>query len=94
MPQQTTVNVSAGDWVEITAGDVTQLTFQNIGTNHVLIMGTVGAVAPTSPSGALRYNPGQGERLGALTDLFPGVSGANRVFAYAESPGSITVSHA
>ena len=94
MPQHTTVHVPAGSWKELTSADITDITFQNTGSNYVLIQATVGSVEPTSKGGALRYNPGQGERKAAIADLFPGVAGANRVWAYAESISSVTASHA
>lgn len=94
MPQNTTINTTANAWVQLTDANIATITFQNVGSNHILIKATVGAVAPTSTDGAIRYNPGQGERNGALTDLFPGVAGANRVYAYATEVVPVVVSHA
>lgn len=94
MPQNTTINTTANAWVQLTDANIATITFQNVGSNHILIKATVGAVAPTNTSGAIRYNPGQGERNGALTDLFPGVAGANRVYAYATEVVPVVVSHA
>lgn len=94
MPQNTTKSVAAATWTQLTDANITTITFQNISGNFVLIKGTVGAVAPTDLSGAIRYNPGQGERNVALSDLFPGVAGANRVYAYAVDGASVVVSHA
>jgi hypothetical protein len=48
----------------------------------------------TSKDGAVRYNPGQGERNVAMTDLFPGISGADRLFAWADDNAVVMVSHA
>ena len=53
----------------------------------------MGASAPTDDDGAVRYNPGQGERNVSLSDLFPGVA-ATRVYAYAPSGAEVMVSHA
>lgn len=89
-----TVGVQAGSWTELTTGDVTEITFQNIGKSHVMLKGTVGAVPPTSQAGAFRYNPGQGERNVSLAEMFSGVVGANRVYAWAEAPGHVVVHHA
>ena len=94
MAQQITKQIAAATWTELTNANVTTITFQNISGYFVLIKGTVGANAPTDLSGTIRYNPGQGERNVALTDLFPGVSGANRVYAYSVDGGSLLVSHA
>lgn len=94
MAQNTTITLEAGVWTQLTDADVTSITFQNTGGYHILVAGTVGATAPTNTNGALRYNPGQGERNVALSDLFPGIS-ATRVYALC-SAGSVgvTVSHA
>jgi hypothetical protein len=94
MAQNTTINTTANAWVQLTDANIATITFQNVGSNHILIKATVGAVAPTSTAGSIRYNPGQGERNGALTDLFPGVAGANRVYAYATEVVPVVVSHA
>lgn len=94
MAQNTTVNIAAATWTQLTDANVTSITFQNISGRPMMVKGTVGATPPTTLAGAVRYNPGQGERNVALTDLFPGVSGANRVYAYSEEGAAAVVSHA
>ena len=94
MAQNTTINATAGAWTQLTSADVTSLTFQNIGGQYALIAGTLGATAPTNLNGALRYNPGQGERAVLISDLFPGVSGVNRAWVYADNGTRIFISHA
>lgn len=94
MAQNTTVNLAAATWTQLTNSNVTSITFQNISTNSILVVATVGATPPSNLVGAIRYNPGQGERNSLLTDLFPGVTGANRVYAYSEAGASAVVSHA
>lgn len=94
MAQNTTINVAANAWTQLTDGNVTTITFQNIADNHIRVKATVGASAPTNLTGAIRYNPGQGERNVALSDLFPGVSGANRLYAWSETGASVVVSNA
>lgn len=94
MAQNTTINTTANAWVQLTDANVPAITFQNVGSNHILIKATVGAVTPTSTAGSIRYNPGQGERNTLLSDLFPGLSGANRVYAYATEIVPVVVSHA
>ena len=94
MPQNTTVEIPATTWTQITDANVTSITFQNISGNFVRVKGTVGATAPTHLAGALRYNPGQGERNVLLTDLFPGISGVNRLYVFADSGAQVVVSNA
>lgn len=92
MAQNTTITIPANAWTEITDANVTAITFQNTGSSFALVKGTTGA-APTDNLGAIRYNPGQGERNVTMADLFPGAT-LNRVWVYAESPVKFMVSHA
>lgn len=93
MAQNTTTTLAAQTWTQLTDADVTNITFQNISGYHVMVKGTTSAVAPTDDAGAIRYNPGQGERNISLSDLFPGIA-AVRVYAYAPDGAEIMVSHA
>lgn len=95
MAQMNRITLTASTWTQITNADVTAITFQNVGGGPVLIKGTVGAVAPTTNLGALQYDTNQGEKNETLANLFPGVSGATRVYAYSEGfPSTISVNHA
>jgi hypothetical protein len=94
MAQNTTINVPAATWTILTDADVSAITFQNVGSDAVLIKGTTSASAPTDDTGSIRYMPGQGERNVSMGDLFPGLSGADRVYAYATNGGRVMVSHA
>lgn len=93
MAQNTTITLTAGAWTQLTDADVTSITFQNTGGYHVLVKGTTDATAPTDTTGAVRYNPGQGERNVALSDLFPGIS-AVRLWAFSSQAVGMVVSHA
>lgn len=94
MPQNTTVNLAPATWTQITNGDTARITFQNIANSHMVVKATVGATAPANLTGGIRYNPGQGERNVLLSDLFPGVTGVNRVYAYSQDGAAVMVSHA
>lgn len=94
MAQNTTVNLTAATWTQLTDADVSKITFQNISSYYVLIKVTAGATPPSSLAGVIRYNPGQGERNVLLADIAPGVSGGNRVYAYAPDGAAVTVSNA
>lgn len=94
MPQNTTINVAKDTWTQLTDANISAITFQNISDGHILVKGTVGAVTPTNATGAIRYNPGQGERNVLLSDLFPGLTGVNRVYAFAPNGAAVVVSHA
>lgn len=89
------VSVPRNTWTQLTDSDVTAITFLNTGARSVFIQATVGAVAPSTLSGALIYPPGFGEDSSkTLAQLFPGVSGATRVYAYSDSATIVKVSHA
>lgn len=94
MAQNTTTTLTAGAWTQLTDADVTNITFQNISGYHMLVKATTDATTPTDASGSIRYNPGQGERNVAMTDLFPGLTGADRVWAYSDQAIEVFVSHA
>ena len=94
MAQNTTITVPAGAWTQLTDADITSITFQNIGSNHIMVKATTDGTAPTNYTGAIRYNPGQGERNVALSDLFPGLAGRDRLWAYATDATQVVVSHA
>ena len=94
MAQNTTITVPAGAWTQLTDADITSITFQNIGSNHIMVKATTDGTALTNYAGAIRYNPGQGERNVALSDLFPGLAGRDRLWAYATDATQVVVSHA
>lgn len=93
MAQNLTLTIPAATWTQLTDADITALTFQNVGGNHILIKATTDGTAPTNFSAAIRYNPGQGERNVSLADLFPGLAARDRVWAWAENTTPIFVSH-
>jgi hypothetical protein len=93
MPLNTTLTIPASTWTQLTDADVTAITFQNVGGNHILIKATTDTTAPTNFLAAIRYNPGQGERNVSLADLFPGLSARDRIWAWADNTTQIFVSH-
>lgn len=94
MAQNTTTTLAAKTWTQLTNANVTAITFQNLGSSVLKVKGTNGANAPSDDTGSISYSKFQGERNVALTDLFPGVSGVNRVYVYSAEGGNVAVSHA
>jgi hypothetical protein len=99
MPQNTSIAVNSSAWSQLTDANVTEITFQLIRGGAIYVQGTNGAAAPNASSVTvgLRYEPGQGESRTALADLFPGVTGVNRVWARsaeADKAAEVFVSHA
>lgn len=94
MPQNIKLPINPS-WQMITDANVTEITFQAIGNTPVLIFGTNGTTPPAQGEYGLTYRPGQGEAKRAVADLFPGVSGVNRIWARTEvGTAEIFVSHA
>lgn len=94
MAQMATVSLTANTWTQITNADATSITFQNLGAGVLFIKGAVGATPPSNLNGALQYQSYQGELNADLGDLFPGVAGVTRVYAYSSLDGSVSVNHA
>lgn len=96
MPQNT--RLTAGTtWTLLTNADVSALTAQNRSGYEIELTATNGTTAPSeSASGPIGLKPGE-SILSDLTlaVLFPGVSGANRVWGRcAAGSAAIGVSHA
>lgn len=94
MPQNTTIAVGPS-WQMLTDANVTEATLQNIGSGPIYVTGTNGTGAPPVDSLGVIYRPGEGEASRPLAEMFPGVSGVNRLWA--KSPFFATqvfISHA
>jgi len=93
MAQNTDIAVAPGAWTLLTDSDITSITVQ-ARDSAVLLKATVGATPPTTTTGAWLLRGDEG-LVGLLTDFWPGVSGANRVYARALNfPATVVVSHA
>ena len=95
MPQHTPISITPA-WTQLTDANVSAITFQNLGSFPIHVTGTVGTTPPAADASGLVYAGGQGEANRALADMFPGVSGANRVWARSTTSGTqqVFVSHA
>jgi hypothetical protein len=94
MPANTTIALSAGTWTALTDNGISAARVQNGGGVPIYIQATTGGV-PASTDGAITLNSGSilPSSL-SLADLFPGVTGASRIYAYALGAGKVSVSHA
>jgi len=95
MAQNTTLTLTANTWTQVTDGNVTAIRVVNEGIEPIWLQATVGAIAPTSTAGAVSL--GAGQVLAAdltLAQLWPGVGGANRVYALSPRASKVSVSHA
>ncbi len=94
MARTETLNLPRDQWTEITNANATAITFQ-VKSGTIFLAAVVGAVPPTSFTGAVQYRAGQGELALPLASLAPGTAGANRVYAYPQAaPAEVYVSHA
>lgn len=94
MPQNANVAVPAKTWTQITNGNITGLRVQQQGPGAVLLQATVGAVAPSDAAGSYRLTEDEPAALLTLANIWPGVVGANRVYAWSEMATTVSVSHA
>jgi hypothetical protein len=95
MPQNTTITCAAGTWTLLTDTNITALRVVNMGVEGVWLQATAGTTPPTTTDGALPLLPNQ--ILAAdleLSQVFPGVAGANRVYALTAVETKLSVSHA
>lgn len=87
--------VTTDAWTELTDGDVTACRVDNQGGYDVILQATVGATAPTSSAGSQLLSARKTLTADMLlSDLFPGVAGANRLWARSGCETSVEVSHA
>ena len=95
MPQNLSIDVPSDGWTLVTDANVTTaMTFQNIGGGAIFVLGTNGTAEPVATAGLI-YRRDQGESQKLLSDLFPGVTGVNRLWARGvEGNSKVFVSHA
>ncbi len=95
MPQNTSIAVGAS-WQLLTDENVTtRLTFQNVGSSHVILQGTNGTTPPNANAPGIGYAPDEGEANRLLSEMFPGVAGVNRLWARSAGlPTTVFISHA
>lgn len=82
-------------WTLLTDSAVTAIRVQNKSVQSIMLQATFGAVPPTVFDGSVMLFGKQ--TLAAdltLAQLWPGVTGADRVYAYVDNPVALSVSHA
>lgn len=95
MPRNATLVVPKQTWTILTDEDVSSLTFQvKVAKSKVKFAATTDTTAPATDAIAIEYDQGMGEANIALSDLFPGLSGAARIWAYSGLSAEVFVSHA
>lgn len=93
MARNDTLTVPAGQWTLLTNANVTSCRFFNVGSGEILVQATQGTSPPSSFGGAIPFTHSMGDTR-SLAELFPGVAGANRLWAWCAINGTVSVSHA
>lgn len=93
MAQNTTIDLVAGTWTQLTDADVTSIAFQNQTGNVLWVVATASATPPTTTAGALRIGADDGANDMTLATWFKGVSSPARVYAQSPTGGPVWVSH-
>ena len=81
-------------WTELTEAETEYVTFQNVGYAPVFVKATSSSSEPVDTSGSLEFPAAAQAVSYNLTDMFPGTSGANRLWAYSWFDTSVAISHA
>lgn len=97
MSRNDQVSISSGtSLTELTSDDATNVTLKNVGANVFTLYGSVGSVEPNPAVDGLGLPvlPGEGLVGYALSDIFPGISGVNRLWAQSKYDEAVAfVSH-
>lgn len=96
MARHEIVSLTKGVPVQLTNASAAVISFQVKSGAQVFVAGTTDTTPPALGAPAWEYSQGQGEIGAALADLFPGVSGVTRVWAWFEDGEDVRVmvSHA
>lgn len=99
MPRNAIVTIPLRSWTELTANDVVAISVQCQSGSPVRLTATTGATPAAPPDDSVAtFVLIPGAHLPAsvwLTDLWPGIAGAKRVWAWTEGTGGrCAVSHA
>jgi len=95
MARNDDVTLVANIWTQLTNANAAAIRVANAGVSSVLLKATSGVAAPTNTTGSIVLN--SGETLAAdltLAQLWPGVAGANRLWALSGTNSTVSVSHA
>lgn len=98
MARNAIVTIPVRTWTELTANDCTAVAVQAQSAYPILLTATTGAAPAAAPDASLAtYVLSPGDLLPAsvwLADLWPGVTGAKRLWAWSEGSGArAAVSH-
>lgn len=94
MARHATVALTAGDWVELTNANVTEITISNDSDYEIYVTGTADATQPTTDVGSILLRSGEVLLSDiSLSTLWPGIL-AVRVWGKCAVNNTVQVSHA
>jgi hypothetical protein len=95
MARNDDIEIPERAWTQLTNADATAVRVSLKGSFGLLLQATNGTTPPTGLGGAIPLQ-GYGTLAAdlALADLWPGVSGANRLWAWTDQAQTVSVSHA
>ena len=95
MARNDNVAIPALTWTQLTNANATAIRVQSVSGSEMRLQATNGVTAPTTQVGVIVL--AGGAVLAAdltIAQLWPGVTGANRVWAFATAASVASVSHA
>ena len=95
MARNVNLAIPANTWVELSNADVTEMRVQNLRLADVLLQASVGSVEPADNNGCIVLPAGSiwTPEL-TVAEIWPGLAGANRVWAFSSTDTVLSVSHA
>lgn len=94
MPQKANALLTSVGYTQLTNADVSSVVLQVYGPGGILLQGRAGAGA-VDDVGAILFTPTTGLQSVVLSELFPDISGVNRLYARARSIDTeVVVRHA
>ncbi len=95
MPFNDVIELEPNVVTPVTENNITRITVKNLGASTVYLRATVGSVAPTYQQmiNHLPFGISEGEKNMVLSEAFPGLPGANRVYMMSRDRLRVFVSH-
>jgi len=95
MARNNNVDIPLATWTQLTNANASAIRVQSVSATEMMLQATNGVTAPTTLVGVIVLTGGN--VLAAdltIAQLWPGVAGANRVWAFANAVSVASVSHA
>ena len=95
MARNNNVEIPPAVWTQLTNANASSIRVQSVSGSEMRLQATNGTTAPTTQVGTIAL--AGGAVLAAdltIAQLWPGVAGANRVWAFANTASVASVSHA